>query len=71
MKPRGIDPSNFSHILPGGFAEYLDDLLEHDIDACKRLKLWFQSIVRDSGTFEYEDDVYYFKPSSLSSDYSV
>ena len=66
MRPRGIDPSNLSQLLPSGFAEYIDELLEGDDDACRQLKLWFQKIVRETGVFESEGDLYYFKPSGLS-----
>jgi ATP-dependent helicase YprA (DUF1998 family) len=64
-RPDGIDPDNANHIFPAGFDEYLTEILPEP-DALPQIKVWFKTMFRESGMFEFQNDRYFLRPLGLS-----
>ncbi len=64
-RPDGIDPDNDSHIFPGRFGAYLEQILP-DAASLPKVKAWFKALLRDSLMFEFQNDRYFLKPLGLS-----
>ncbi|MBK7074595.1 MAG: DEAD/DEAH box helicase [Myxococcales bacterium] len=64
--PEGIDADRMTHVLPHMFADYLRRVLNDEQGPADLVAAWFQRVVRQSDLLEFEGDLYYLRPSSLS-----
>lgn len=65
-QPEGINAQNSRQVLPYQFEEYLSKIFGEDSEALKKVREWFQILVRNSDLMEFEGDLYYLSPRSLS-----
>lgn len=65
-KPEGIDLRSDDQLMPRRFHEYLTAIFGGDPERVRAVVSWLRAeVVRDSGMFRQQDDLYYLVPASL------